>query len=162
MIESRISALVDGELEQEEAGVLLAAARKQPGLGHDWLIYHTIGDAMRQAPPLSPDFNARFAERLEKEPTVLAPHRLPQAKRPLIALSAAASVAAISLVTWAALQINSASEQMAKTAVSEVNQASASAEINSYLVAHQEYSRAAQQFDPYQRASFEKSQGGGR
>ncbi|MHB8167354.1 MAG: sigma-E factor negative regulatory protein, partial [Sulfuricella sp.] len=106
MMESRISALADGELDHEEANAILVSAREQPELRQKWNMYHLIGDSLRQTSPLSPDFNARFAGELAKEPTVLAPRRLLPPRRPLIALSAAASIAAVSLVAWVALQFN--------------------------------------------------------
>lgn len=213
MVESRLSALVDGELEHEEAMAVLAAVNEQPGLRQEWQLLHSIGDALRQMPSLSPDFNARFAERLAKEPTILAPHtilhelplhspagrigqefgrghsdppwvvkpthvesyvesrspsgrRFPQPRRSLIALSAAASVAAVSLVAWVAPQFNNegglnvaANAVVAKTGTTV---AAPAINVGSYLAAHQEYSRAVQGIDPYQRVSFEKTQGGGQ
>lgn len=164
MMESRISALVDGELEQEEASALLAAVKEQPGLQQEWQHFHLIGDALRQTPPLSPDFSARFAAQLAKEPTVLAPRRFPQSRRPLIALSAAASVAAVSLVAWVALQFNTAGSGLAVQAtVAEASPASAApVNVSSYLLAHQEYSHAAQEMSAYQRASLEKPRDGSR
>lgn len=165
MIESRISALVDGELEQDEAVAALAAAKEQRELQQKWLLYHLAGDALRQTPSLSPGFNASFAARLAKEPTVLAPRRFSQPQRPLVALSAAASVAAVSLVAWVALQFNAVGpEQAVKTNVAESGAAGVTPaiNINSYLIAHQEYSRAMQDNSAYQRVSLEKPQGGGR
>lgn len=163
MMESRISALVDGELEQEEANALLAAVKEQPGLQQEWQLFHLIGDALRQTPPLAPDFSARFAAQLAKEPTVLSPHRFTQPRRPLLALSAAASVAAVSLVAWVALQFNTAGSGPAvqSTAV-EASMASAApaANVSSYLIAHQEYAHAAQETSAYQRASLEQPRDG--
>jgi len=166
MVESQISALVDGELERDDVGELLDMIKKQQGLQQDWQMFHLIGDTLRQTPPLSPGFNLRFAERLAKEPTVLAPQRFLQRKHPLIALSAAASVAAISLVAWVALQINtetSAVGSTAKNAAAETRLASSepAINVNGYLIAHQEYSHTVQEPSPYQRASLEKPQGGG-
>lgn len=166
MMESRISALTDGELDHEEANAILLSAREQPELQQKWNMYHLIGDSLRQTAPLSPDFNARFAGQLAKEPTVLAPRRLLPHLRPLIALSAAASVAAVSLVAWVALHFNPESGLSAatNTVVAEASTASVSSEINvnSYLAAHQEYSPAVQLPRHYQRASLEKSRDGGR
>jgi sigma-E factor negative regulatory protein RseA len=71
VIESRISALADGELGHEEANAILMLARDQSELQQKWNMYHLIGDSLRQIPPLSPDFNARFAGQMEKEQTVL-------------------------------------------------------------------------------------------
>jgi len=183
MMESRLSALVDGELEQEEAMALLASVKERQGLQEEWMLLHLIGDTLRQTPSLSPDFNARFAEQLAKEPTVLAPrtifhkHRTEdsqspsgrvasQRPRPLIALSAAASVAAVSVVAWAAFQFSHehGSGLRANVVVAENSQNDAVSAVNvsSYLAAHQEYSHAMQENGSYQRPVLEKSQGGGR
>jgi sigma-E factor negative regulatory protein RseA len=166
MMESRISALTDGELDHEEANAILVSAREQPELQQKWNMYHLIGDSLRQTSPFSPDFNVRFAGQLAKEPTVLAPRRFLPHRRPLIALSAAASVAAVSLVAWVALQFNHESGLGATTSavVAEASTASAWSEINvnGYLAAHQEYSPAVQLPRHYQRASLEKSRDGGR
>jgi sigma-E factor negative regulatory protein RseA len=166
MMESRISALTDGELDHEEANEILISAREQPELQQKWNMYHLIGDSLRQTSPFSPDFNVRFAGQLAKEPTVLAPRRFLPHRRPLIALSAAASVAAVSLVAWVALQFNHESGLGATTSavVAEASTASAWSEINvnGYLAAHQEYSPAVQLPRHYQRASLEQSRDGGR
>lgn len=164
-MESRISALTDGELDHEEANAILLSAGEQPEVQQKWNMYHLIGDSLRQTSPFSPDFNVRFAGQLAKEPTVLAPRRFLQQRRPLIALSAAASVAAVSLVAWVALQFNHESGLgAANTVVAEASTASASSEINvnGYLAAHQEYSQAVHLPRHYQRASLEQSRDGGR
>ncbi len=75
MMESRMSALADGELNHEEASEILVLSREQPELQEKWHMYHLIGDSLRQTSPLSPDFNARFAGQLAEEPVVLAPLR---------------------------------------------------------------------------------------
>ena len=166
MMESRISALTDGELDHEEANAILVSAREQLELQQKWNMYHLIGDSLRQTSPLSSDFNARFAGQLAKEPTVLAPRRFLPHRRPLIALSAAASVAAVSLVAWVALQFNPERDMgaTASAVVAEASTVSTSSEINvnGYLAAHQEYSPAVQLPRHYQRASLEQSRDGGR
>jgi sigma-E factor negative regulatory protein RseA len=165
-MESRISALADGELDHEEMNAILLSAREHPELQQKWNMYHLIGDSLRQTSSLSPDFTARIAGQLEKEPTVLAPRKILQNRTPLVALSAAASIAAVSLVAWVALQFNHESGQgaTASAVVAEANTASASSEINvnGYLAAHQEYSPAIQLPRHYQHASLEKSRDGGR
>lgn len=166
MMESRISALTDGELDHEEAKEILVSAREQPELQQKWNMYHLIGDSLRQTSPLSADFSVRIASQLANEPTVLAPRKFLSNRRPLIALSAAASVAAVSLVAWAALHFNHESSQdaSANVVVAEASTENASPEINvnGYLAAHQEYSTVVQLPRHYQRASLEKSQDGGR
>lgn len=167
MMESRISALADGELDHEETNEILVSAREQPEFQQKWDMYHLIGDSLRQTSPLSPDLNARITGLLAKEPTVLAPRRDLSNRRPLIALSVAASVAAVSLVAWVALQFNhqeSGQGAMSSAAIAEVGAAGASPDlnVNGYLAAHQEYSHAARLPQSYQRASLEKSGDGGR
>lgn len=182
MMESRLSALVDGELEQEDAITLLASVKERQELQDEWMLLHLIGDSLRQAPLLSSDFNARFSAQLAKEPTVLAPrptrHEQPPTegrkilgrwvsqRHPLIALSAAASVAAVSLVAWTAFQFDDEHESgfRANAVVAENSQNGAKPAINisSYLAAHQEYSHIMPDSGSYQHATFEKSQGGVR
>lgn len=75
----QISALIDGELSGSQIDIALAALR-QSDVGAEWDIYHQIGDVLRSddmAISLSPGFAARFAERLEAEPTIIAPAMQP-------------------------------------------------------------------------------------
>ena len=70
-----ISALADGELEEEQINRTLQALRN-PSEHATWNVYHQIGDAMRSIEitmPVRADFSARMAARLDAEPTVLAP-----------------------------------------------------------------------------------------
>jgi len=100
-----ISALMDGELEDNEAQREIARL-KSDGLARErWDEFHLVGDALRGEPLLSSGFNESFAQRLAAEPTVLAPRRLPATPRRMVtyALSAAASVSAAALVAWVAL-----------------------------------------------------------
>lgn len=102
----KISALIDGELEPDEAGRALSHVKQEPGLQDTWDTYHLIGDALRGSTPLSAGFQARLAQRLAAEPTVLAPQRAPARRIPTsvsYALSAAASLSAVAAVAWVAL-----------------------------------------------------------
>lgn len=105
----KISALMDGELDSADAAREIARF-KQPGVRDAarhvaWNTYHAIGDALRGEPAVSQAFATRLAERLAQEPTVLAPRvRWPRAVQPY-ALSAAASVAAVAVVGWVALNV---------------------------------------------------------
>jgi len=71
-VKSQISALMDGELDGEQAHSVLARVRESQELRQDWLAYHLIGDSLRSEPLLSHDFVDRFAERLAQEPIVVA------------------------------------------------------------------------------------------
>jgi len=103
-MKSRISALMDGELDRHEAAGPLEALGTGGEPQATWRSYHLIGDAMRNVQPLSTGFADRVAARLAAEPTVLAPSRLALAvQRPRWQfLSAAASLAAVALVGWVA------------------------------------------------------------
>ncbi len=75
MTRKQISALVDGELTDQQMDMALASLR-QAESGADWEVYHQIGDVLRSddmAVSLSPGFAARMAARLDAEPTIVAP-----------------------------------------------------------------------------------------
>ena len=79
-IRQQVSELADGELEAQHLPTLLAELNSPAPntLRADWDLYHRIGDCLRSeqmADELSADFSCWFAERLEAEPTVLAPRR---------------------------------------------------------------------------------------
>jgi len=101
-MKAKISMLMDGELEDHELGEALAALSADEQARAAWATYHLIGDALRGENRLAVDYAAGIGERLALEPTVLAPQRrAPVAgRRRWIALSAAASVAAVALVGW--------------------------------------------------------------
>jgi sigma-E factor negative regulatory protein RseA len=161
-----ISVLMDGELDHREHMPSLARMKSSPVWREDWATYHLIGDTLRQTPSLSKGFDRRFAERLMAEPTALAPRRM--VRRPLVALSAAASVAAIALAAWQSMQPSPdlGAGQMAEAR----NLAAASAaqhprrNVSEYLIAHQEYSPsiAMQGVAPYVRTVYETQGEAGR
>jgi sigma-E factor negative regulatory protein RseA len=109
----RISTLMDGELEGEEARREIARLTADTACREAWETYHLIGDAMRDGAAGAsagasfgaadaPGFCARFSERIALEPTVLAPRVPVTRKFQLGALAAAASVAAVAVVAWVA------------------------------------------------------------
>lgn len=179
MKESRISALLDGELEKEESLALLAGPEMDERLKQDWQVYHVIGDALRHTSPLfSSKFNAEFAARLADEPAISAPqaslprsretssptpHFLPRGNGKLVGWSVGAVVVAVSVAGWL-LQPGSDVGMSASKApimeVTELDQASAAANaVSGYLTAHQEFSSTQQETSRYQRASMDKAQG---
>jgi sigma-E factor negative regulatory protein RseA len=103
-MKTKISALMDGELDEQELREPLAALQREGEAFEAWRVYHLISDAMRSGGVLSPGFTQRVAQRLAGEPTVLAPGRLKSEPRPVawFAMSAAASLAAVALVGWIA------------------------------------------------------------
>lgn len=157
-MKNKISALMDGELDDGEARVVFGHLKQDAQARDEWRIYHVIGDSLRQTSIYSDGFSARLAEKLAAEPTVLAPPRHPKIRRSVIALSVAASLAAISLVVWTAFQINQ--PETPKMTNGEVPH-----DVSRYVVAHQEYyatpmggNTGLSDDPPYSSASFERQQ----
>ncbi len=138
-----ISALMDGELFEDEAEVLFDQVKRDADAHRNWATYHLIGDVLRQPDSIHRDISARVRERMQNEPTVLAPRsRALTQKVRTVALSAAASLAAVGVVAWMSLQISpEAASQMAmqQTAVRPVS-LQIQTKSNEYLMAHQEFS----------------------
>jgi sigma-E factor negative regulatory protein RseA len=143
MMKHEISALMDGELFEDEADSLYEQIEHDDEAQGDWVLYHLIGDVLRQPESIHRDLSARVHERLQHEPTVLAPrrHALKQKAR-VFALSAAASLLAVSVVAWMSLQISP--EAAPQLAMQQANIRPVNLQIqpksNDYLMAHQEFS----------------------
>lgn len=148
-MKQHISVLMDGELFDDEAEAVLDKLRRNPE-GHDeWLTYHLIGDVLRQPDHVHADISASLRERLQAEPTVLAPHRRSENRARWFAVSAAASVMALVIVAWLSAKV--APEAAPQVAMQQsghqtgnVRPASLTVKrnINDYLMAHQEFSPA--------------------
>lgn len=175
-MKSKISALIDGELERHEAGSAFEALRGDAEARGTWRAYHLIGDTMRAAPLLSADFTERVAARLAAEPTVLAP--LP-VRQPLLEqrrwqlLSAAASVAAVAFVSYAFLSqepaqvappVAAGAPRVENAAAAPQPQVAPPEAANDYLLAHQGYSprNSLQGMAPYVRTVSSEARGGRR
>lgn len=122
-MKDRISALMDGELDEREAAEAISSMANDPQARDAWRAYHLIGDALREGG------------------SIVAPRR-PAANEPSwrVALPAMAIAAAVALVSWVAF----APPQPEKPAVAPVAQAPAIVPppqaANDYLLAHQGYS----------------------
>jgi sigma-E factor negative regulatory protein RseA len=153
-----ISLLMDGELEPERIDSICAGMRESRCMA-TWVCYHVIGDALRGSAGGSiGGFAEKFGHALEAEPTVLAPRRRPAA--PAIALAIAATLAAVSLVSWVALTTMPGGDAHVAQVIMTAKQAAAiraadtrSATENEYVLVHQEYSptTAIQGVRPYLR-----------
>lgn len=141
-MKQKISALMDGELFEDEAGKLLGQVRHGSEARQDWEIYHLIGDVLRQPDHIACDLSAKTYAQIQGEPVVLAPRRTAaKQKVHAIALSAAASLAAVSVVAWMSLQITPESplRSMEQAALHPAS-LKIRAKANEYLMAHQEFS----------------------
>lgn len=163
----KISALMDDELDAQQAQQQFARIKQDPALAESWHTFHLIGDSLRGERTLSSDFTQRLSARLTQEPTVLAPQRSMTKRFTTYALSAAASLSAIAVVGWLAFFNNPLAQQ------TEIAQSSPNASVpasvapvsaqlasvpsdgkmNEYLIAHQEFSpsTAIQGLAPYIR-----------
>jgi sigma-E factor negative regulatory protein RseA len=142
-MKTRISALMDGELERHEVAETLQALRRSDALRTQWNDGHLIGAALRGERGLDLDVTARVMSALEAEPTVMAPasRRAPAWQRPLLAL--AASGAGVAVVAWLALSPDGKLLPTAAGGLASVNpvqvatQAQSTSRLQEYLVAHQ-------------------------
>jgi len=178
----QISALADGELQEQQLDMVLGALR-QSEQHADWEIYHQIGDVLRSdemAVTLSPGFAARMAARLEAEPPILTPgcaddslssfakHSLKRWAMPSAA--AAAAMAAMAFVatpqlmvamktepaTKASVAIASSSGELASvvmTSASDGGVVLRDPRIDDYLLAHQRFSPSVYSTAQYARTA---------
>jgi sigma-E factor negative regulatory protein RseA len=145
-MKQEISALMDGEMFEDQADAFLDKLKRHPEMQQDWENYHLIGDALRQPDHICKSFGNSFHERLQAEPTVIAPYKRTSQRVRNFALSAVASVMALALVAWLSLQVGSEPAPQVATAQLQQNSAirPASAQANDYLMAHQEFSPSAE------------------
>lgn len=142
-MKQNISMLMDGELSNEDAEILIGKFRQTPEARQDWLNYHLIGDALRQPDGLAKDMSAAFFERLHAEPTVLAPQSRRNDKTEFFAMSAVASIMAMAFLAWisASISIDPVPQQARQAAMAVASGKSAADEnMNAYLLAHHEFS----------------------
>lgn len=143
-----ISALMDGELDRETAAAAISRLKQEEELRGAWFDYHLIGDVMRQTGVVSAEFGERIKEKLALEPIILAPRRPLLQKAKIVALSIAASLAAVAMVAWVVLQNNTdkakdnlaATQQSNAAALASLPRYPLNSNVNEYLLAHQEFS----------------------
>ena len=142
-MKNNISTLMDGELFEDEAEALFDEVKRDAGAHRDWATYHLIGDVLRQPEYIHRDISAGVRERMQNEPTVLAPRsRGVTQKVRNIALSAAASLMALGVVSWMSVQITPETNPQLAMQQSNIRPVSmkSQSKSNDYLMAHQEFS----------------------
>jgi sigma-E factor negative regulatory protein RseA len=106
-MKSKISALMDGELDARELHEPLSALGEDSDARETWRTYHLISDALHGGAFLSANCAARVVQRLAQEPALVAtlpsPIRPPERARWFVPSALAASVAAVAFVGWVAL-----------------------------------------------------------
>jgi len=102
----KLSALLDGDLDEQSIRPVLDSVRRDPSVRIDWDAYCIIGDVLRGDREGSPDLVARVMTAIDEEPTLLAPPRVPErpanAGRWRALLPLAASVMGVVAVGWVA------------------------------------------------------------
>jgi sigma-E factor negative regulatory protein RseA len=160
----KISALIDGEVSEQEARAALQRLKQNDECCQAWSMFHLIGDVMRQEPVLGGDFAQRVCSQLEQEPTMLAP-RFSRHRTIRYALTAAASLAAVAFVltlvstTGNTPVTNQAQIAAVPSPVISTQMAQRAGTVNEYLMAHQEFSPSTsmQGMAPYIRTVSETS-----
>lgn len=115
-MKERISAFIDGHLDEAGDGAALVKAMTQsPEARCTWDTYCTIGDALRKELALDVDLTASVMSRLELEATVLAPSAVVRDRQRTQGvwhrvLPLAASVMGVAAVGWVVLQMNKPEE----------------------------------------------------
>jgi len=146
-MKQHISVLMDGELFDDEAEAVFDKLKRNPDGHAEWQIYHLIGDALRQPDHVHADISVALRERLQAEPTVLAPHGRASHRARWFAVSAAASVMALAVVAWLSAKVppEAAPQQLAMQQSGNVLRPASlptKRSVNDYLMAHQEFSPA--------------------
>jgi sigma-E factor negative regulatory protein RseA len=145
-MKDKISALMDGELDDQTAARMLEVLASDREARDAWSTYHLISDALGKSRMLSEGFSERVAAALAAEPTVLAPRRLGGAREPRRWVALAAGVAAVSLVGWLGFAPQQPAVQVAKAPAPVVPKEAKPAVValpsgtNDYLLAHQAFS----------------------
>ena len=154
-MKSKISALMDGELDAHELNEPLSALGKDAEAFETWRTYHLISDALQGRALLANDCLRRVVARLADEPILIGPLPAdvarPERGRWFVPSALAASIAAVALVGWMAIapQQNTSpvlapvakAPQPAQAAVRAASQAPVrlpmTAATRDYLIAHQ-------------------------
>jgi sigma-E factor negative regulatory protein RseA len=153
----RVSALLDGELDQSQAQATIGAVCRDPSLRQAWHELHLAGDALRSHEVATYDahgFCARVAAAIASEPTILAPRAVRRGSRRywIPAVAVAASVAVIGfgavpllrtpetpMIAKSAPSVDVAAEAAAQKALPTIaNARELNARISPYLAAHRE------------------------
>ncbi len=104
-MKNKISALMDGELDNVDIDDTIAKIKKTEDLRNDWAIYHLIGDTLRHSVAVPIDITLQVSKKLAAEPTVLASYLPSEHKGRVFAFSVAASMmAAVAAVVWMSVQ----------------------------------------------------------
>lgn len=147
-MKTRLSLLMDGELEEHENKAVFDALKRDANLRGNWQEYLLIGDALKGERSLDADIAASVMDALRDEPVVLAPQASGRTEWRRTVMALAATVAGVAVVGWMALVPDGGQRPVQTLAQKEplvvqpVRQVSR--EMQEYLVAHQAQSSSLQ------------------
>ncbi len=130
-----LSALVDGELSDEEARDMLKRICASDGESERMMGYFAVGDALRGLASHVPDLTQRVMAALDDEPTVLAPMRRTRSRQPYFWLAAAT----VTAIAWGVWSVSPQEPSGLQIAALPANQPES---VVPYLAAHQDYAQA--------------------
>lgn len=122
-MKEKVSALLDGALDDEASSRMLESLKRDGALRRDWENFCLIGDVLREEQGLSPDFARNVMRCIEDEPAIVAPHRREVGSglvRHLMPI--AASVMGVAAVGWVAVTLNSDGPAVERIAAAKVQQ----------------------------------------
>ena len=145
-MKTKISALIDGELDVHEMREVCISMRHEDELRRTSCTYALIGDALRREPHLATEITGAVLDHLADEPVLLAPQGIVNSwrnqrewHRPLLVL--AATIAGLAVVAWLGLPSPLAQRGAPLAEQKAALLASANdADMQEYLIAHQIYS----------------------
>lgn len=135
-MKEKLSALMDGELDPREVEEVLVSLRQDRTLLQDWASWQAGRDILKGEGAARAGFVERFSQRLEDEPTVIAPGagkgRFHGLRRLAVPVTVAASVAFVGIAMWqyygAQVEPVAANQMAAET----------EAALHDYLAAHRQ------------------------
>ena len=151
---TQLSAAMDGELDDTALTACLRQYKQDESMHRQWEAYHVVGDVLRQTPFISSNLAAKINRQLTDEPTVLAPKRYHAITK--YAMPMAASIAAVMLVSWSALNLPNAATGTTQPplAVAQLQQDKIDqVELADFISAHRDYSPGAT--SPFVNASYQ-------
>ncbi len=94
-MKSKLSMLMDGELDHQEVAKVLEELKIDEGLREEWKNYHVIGDALRQSSQLSTSVDLNFNKPAKSKPPLALVSKSKYKPARIFAFSVAASVIAM-------------------------------------------------------------------
>lgn len=123
-MKDKLSALLDGDLDEHTTQAVLDALRRDRDLRLEWETYCAIGDVLRGACSVSPGFAGRVMAGLDDEPTVLRPSKSNGSATRRTAwpnvMPLAASLMGVAAVGWVALTLYSTPDEAVPVAAAQI------------------------------------------